>query len=574
MVQASLYILTRTARNRLRLRLQRLREPRYLLGAIAGAAYVYFTIFARMRGRAVATRRRAGGPVAAAACAAVAASGPPLAGFVLMVAAAAAWALPFDSGLLDFTDPEIQFLFPAPVSRRALAMHRLLRSQIGLLFGAVVMGLLAPSGSGGQRLRLAIGMWVLTTIARVYFAIVTLTRLGPASDSPRSRRSGRLSMAIALVPVGVVGVAVARAVAGRPLQSIGDASGRLTEALSTGMPRVVAWPFVAAARPLFAQAWGPFAEALAWAVLVLGVVVGWMLHSDERVQVIATVAERRAGEKGARTASYRPPTVPGLRAPTGRPEVAFAWKAAAQTLRVVDGRTFLRIGILLAALSLAAVSLGGGSSGVAATMSGFWVVVTLFTILMAPQTLRVDLRQDLRHLDLLKTWPVRASAIVRGEILWPGLLLTGIAWASTAMACLLAVATPVAGVAPAWVAIAVAVLTPALIVAQLTIHNAVAVAFPAWVPLGHQRPRGLDAMGQRLIILGGTWLLLAIAALPGGAAGAIVWVTLHGLVGSASLVPAALVCSTALVMEVLVATEMLGPAYERLDLLAVDRGED
>ena len=38
--------------------------------------------------------------------------------------------------------------------------------------------------------------------------------------------------------------------------------------------------------------------------------------------------------------------------------------------------------------------------------------------------------------------------------------------------------------------------------------------FPAWVPLGKERPRGLDAMGQRLIMLGGTWfmLILVVAA--------------------------------------------------------------
>ena len=43
------------------------------------------------------------------------------------------------------------------------------------------------------------------------------------------------------------------------------------------------------------------------------------------------------------------------------------------------------------------------------------------------------------------------------------------------------------------------ILAPALALAQLTIHNAAALFFPAWVPIGNQRSRGLDAMGQRLI---------------------------------------------------------------------------
>ena len=64
-----------------------------------------------------------------------------------MAMTALGWLLPFDSGLLDFSDAEIQFLFPAPVSRRALLIHRLIRSQIGLLFGGMIVGLTMPSAA-------------------------------------------------------------------------------------------------------------------------------------------------------------------------------------------------------------------------------------------------------------------------------------------------------------------------------------------------------------------------------------------------------------------------------------------
>jgi hypothetical protein len=121
---------------------------------------------------------------------------------------------------------------------------------------------------------------------------------------------------------------------------------------------------------------------------------------------------------------------------------------------------------------------------------------------------------------------------------------------------------------------ALAILAPAMVFSQLTIHNAVALVFPAWVPLGNQRPRGLDAMGQRLIMLGGTWLLLTISLLPGAIAGSIVWFALRSFLGAgAALVPAALVCAVIVAMEVLLATEAIGPAYERLDAMAVERAE-
>jgi ABC-2 type transport system permease protein len=76
-IAASLYIVICTARNRLRLRLRRLREPRYLFGAIAAGAYFYFTVFARLRGGRMARARRqnATPPAAGAIAAALQGSG-------------------------------------------------------------------------------------------------------------------------------------------------------------------------------------------------------------------------------------------------------------------------------------------------------------------------------------------------------------------------------------------------------------------------------------------------------------------------------------------------------------------
>src|SRR4051812_18388927 len=113
MLGASLYILACTSRNRLRARLRRLRQPRYLIGAIVGAAYIYFSFFARLRTqRASALRRRGrGGQPADVSFAALAAVGPTLAGLGLLAMTAVGWLVPFDSGLLEFSQAETQFLF-------------------------------------------------------------------------------------------------------------------------------------------------------------------------------------------------------------------------------------------------------------------------------------------------------------------------------------------------------------------------------------------------------------------------------------------------------------------------------
>jgi len=243
-------------------------------------------------------------------------------------------------------------------------------------------------------------------------------------------------------------------------------------------------------------------------------------------------------------------------------------------LRVVDRRSLARLVAMLFALTLVSVSLGRGN-GLAATVGMFATIGTGVAVFFAPQVLRIDMRQDLRHLEVLKTWPVAPAAVFRGELIWPGVVITAIAWLMLAVALAMS-ATVFQAVGWSWRVAAgagVAVLAPALVFAQLTIHNGVALMFPAWVPAGGQRPRGLDAMGQRIIMLGGTWLLTIVMLLPAALAGGIVWFAFRSIIGAAAIVPGAIVCALVVAIEVLLATEALGPAYERLDILAVERAE-
>jgi hypothetical protein len=62
-------------------------------------------------------------------------------------------------------------------------------------------------------------------------------------------------------------------------------------------------------------------------------------------------------------------------------------------------------------------------------------------------------------------------------------------------------------------------------------------------------------------------------ALPGVAAGAIVWLAFRRFIGVGSIVPAAAVAAMILGVEVLLVTEALGPAYERIDVTSVERAE-
>ena len=90
MLGASLYIIVCTVRNRTRMRLRRLREPRYLIGAIVGVAYLYFSFFGRLRGarsnaeRNAARARRDRTAPALSSIPGLVASGPAITGMALL----------------------------------------------------------------------------------------------------------------------------------------------------------------------------------------------------------------------------------------------------------------------------------------------------------------------------------------------------------------------------------------------------------------------------------------------------------------------------------------------------------
>lgn len=576
MFSASLYILACSAKNRVRVRLRRLREPRYLIGAIVGAVYIYFSVFARFRAQRATSRRRSrASPATPAVMAALAASGPVLGGLAMMVLAALAWLLPFESGLLDFSEAEIQLLFPAPVTRRSLLIHRLIRSQIGMLFGAVMFGVFTPSLSGYSRLSIGVGMWLIMCTGKVYFTGVTLARTRWASSDANARRFARLPIVVMTAAFVIVGGAVYAVFAAQPPTGPLEFLNRLGQLESFFPARIVTWPFVTLVRPLFAPSLFRFAWSVTLALLVFAMVTAWVLASDEAFDEAAHAAARAKEQvpvKGKPRYSARASL--WTLATAGRPEVAFAWKAAMQTSRIVDVRTLVRIVAIVFALSVAAASVGQ-RNGIVAAIAMFALSGSAFSMLLAPQAIRMDLRQDLQHLEVIKTWPVRAGDVVRGELLWPGLIITAMAWTLVALATVLSGA-----LFPFWglgtrisVGLAVAALAPGVAFAQLAIQNGMALLFPAWVALGSQRARGFDAMGQRIIMLGATWLVLLAMILPGAIAASVIGFALQFLVGPAALVPAAAVCSAALLVEVLVATELLGPAFERLDLLAVERAE-
>jgi hypothetical protein len=577
---ASLYLIVCSTRNRVRVRLRRLREPRYLIGGIVGSAYLYFAVLNRGRRGPDGPARPGRGLIALMPS--WQAAGSSLAGLAVFAMAAAVWLLPGKSSLLEFSRAEAAFLFPAPLTRRQLLIHKVMRSQIGALIASVVVVVLVAPASPMGRLRFAVSAWAFFVCARVYFAAVALTRarLSPMGSGASSSRSTRpvaawLPIAIGVPAVIIVAGAIVRQFAVQPAVSLPDLTVRLARTVASGLPAVVLWPFTAILRPLAAPGFASYALTLPGSLAVLALTMAWMLAGADAFDLEAAASGGDEATDQARRAAPRARDIGWSLSPTGPTEGVFVWKNAMQMLRASDAG-FLRVAAPVTAaivgLSFAVMS-ANRLQGAAGVVTSFALAVSAIGILFGPQLMRLDLRGDLQHLDVLKTWPVRSGSVIRGEILWPAGVVTASVWIGIALAALFA-GPAFPRLTPVWhwsLAVSGLVAAPAFVATQYVVQNAMAVFFPAWVPTGRQQPRGVDAMGQRLIMMAGVVLSLLVFALPGVFAGGMVWLALHRLLGAATLVPVSVLFSVVVLTEVVLTTEWLAPAYERLDVMSVER---
>jgi hypothetical protein len=571
MIGPSVYILVCSARNKTRQRLRRLREPRYLVGAIAGIGYLLFTLGIRQRAyradRALRRRRAAAG-----AATLFGVPGTPIAAALLACAALASWVLPFRSSLLDFTQAETGFLFPAPLSRRQLVLHRLLRSQAAVFTGALIMALAYPIGSIGGRLRGLVGVWLLLMTSHVFFTGVTLARGGR-----RGRPLRRVFVwPAALLPAAAVGSlawSLFDASERVPLQTIGAVIDIVAASAQHRPAQLLLWPFVLLVRPLLVSTTADFLEAVAGALAVYAMTACWLLWADSSsVEAADAAAERQVSGPLSLRRTYVARPIAWALGPSGTVESLFVWKGILQTLRTVDRRLLARV-VVIVVWMIAVSLLMARTRGLVMIFGVFATWGALFSLFMGPQILRMDLREDLAHLELIKSWPVNGGAVIRGELMWPAIAVTVVTWAfgiaamAFSLSSLSRVPTPYR--ASAWTALML--LVPGVVLAQYTIHNAVALLFPGWVPLGGSRPRGVDAVGQRLVMLAANWLGLVLALAPGLVVTAALAIWLRPFVGPAVLPAGAVITTLSVIGEMWLVSGALAPVYERLDLTSVER---
>jgi ABC-2 type transport system permease protein len=566
-IRTFLYLAACSFKNRVLRRFRRLREPRYLVGLVVGLVYLYFFV--------LRNQMRAGGRPGAgiAAFARFAPDIVAVGAIGLWGLAVVVWLWPFGSKTWTFTGAEVQFFFTAPVARRALLNYKLLRSQFGLLFGVAIAALFsgaaraAPSG----RWSFIVGGWLLFVTIHLHVLGANLTK--GSIRAPGSKVQG-LAWASAAVIVLVSGAVVGTCVVQLPAlvsRPIGDALRGIVAASRTGAAAIALWPFAAVIAPMFAAGPTAFLRALVPALAVVAANYWWVVTSDAQLEQAAAAAERgpTTGRRGLPAPVVR--AAPFALVPFGRLETAILWKNTILFGRYASVAVLVRVLIPIVVLAaIIGLNQRGGS------LAPLVLALACFITLLGPYSVRNDLRMDLPRLPVLKTWPISGRELLIGELLAPSLILSVVVWFLVAVAAVLAPtwrSGPGDTLGRAAVGLAVAVLAPILIAGQLVIQNAAVVLFPAWIVTGGARVRGVEAMGQRMVMLAATLLSLVIGVLPAAAvAGGLGWL-LYLLVGWPAALPAAVVFAGILLGEAILVLTWLGGVLERTEPSQVEVAE-
>lgn len=576
-MRALLYLQIHTLINRMKVRLMRLKKPKYLIGGIAGGLYFYFYFFRFWLGvgrRPSGSFQFSGDHVelveALAACA-------------LLVIVLLAWIIPHGRAALVFSEAEVTFLFPAPISRRTLIHFKLLKSQIAILFTTLLLTFMSGrfGGSGTAWIR-AIGWWIILSTLNLHFLGSSFAR---TMLLDRGVTNWQRRIVAILLLSGSVAFVLIWAKRTFPTLSLSDVPDFATamkyfhEVTTSGPAPYLVFPFHLIVRPFFASNATQFLWFLWPALIIMLLHYVWVVRANVAFEEASIELSRRVSERVAAVRSgnlhARPKKAKGAPFrlnPIGSPAVALLWKNL-----IGAGQMFsVRVWIILACSILPMVfvfsSSGGGSRTQIPTLVAFGCIMVMFwSFLIGPQLLRQDFRQDLPLADVLKAFPLRGWQMVFGELLAPAAILTGIQWLLVIIAAASLTYLPAIGeVTLPWrasIGFGAAIVLPMLNVLSLIIPNASVLLFPGWFQTAKDGPQGIEATGQRLILMLGQVLVFLVALVPAALGFAVVYAGIsyfsHTLV---AITVASMTASLMLAIEAAIAIFVLGRIFERFDL--------
>jgi ABC-2 type transport system permease protein len=562
-IRAFVFVTVRSFRNRIVSRLKRLRNVRYLVSFLAGMAYLWFMSFRHLfSGRSPLQR----GGISASAFSV------DLVAVLLLSMMILAWALPKQSAGLTFSEAEIQFLFPAPLTRRQLLLYKVLRAQPQVFISAALMTFFLFRGAK------FIGLWACFIVLSVYFTFVALARA-------RLKLLGvgflvRLP-AVAAAAVGLW-VLLWRTV---DLAALRGAGARLRPGRIPDLPSLFHGPAadtILFVPRFFGQAVLPSSipQLLAsCGVLLVAALLFFELAARTNIAVeeasIHASAKREA--RRARMSEQRigkhvtfPRIPPPFRIPPrARPEVAIYWKNVTAGLRISSPWLLI---MAVCALYFLGQSFYSTEPAVRVMLASISLALAATFPFLGSTVFTQDMRLDLQRIELLKSYPISGERLVAAEIAGPLTFVAAVELMLLSVAAIILRAAELPAkmrflASPEFVVIALLLATP-VCAAQLLIRNAVPILLPGWAMRAPDEQRGFIVMGQRLLTLAGNLLVLLFVLLPAAC------IVVPGLLmakfwfhDSMPVVALTTVLATALLFfEVWLGIRFLGRQFEKIDV--------
>jgi hypothetical protein len=555
-------------RNRARRQIQRMRQPKYLIATLVGAFY-FWTVFGRrihLSGARMQVPTQSLHLIEAVLVA------------IALATIAGAWLFGSDRAEVAFTEAEVQFLFPAPMTRRKLLMYRLSKAVVRTFWGVLLITLFSVGSLTGHPVLFLLGGWVALSTMMLHLTGAALTRssLVEAGRSGLKRRLGTL-LVLAAVISALIWWALRAPKPATPGQWTLESAAAWLDAVMTTPP--LAWVLFPVRAPIqlaLATSLRSFLTALPAALLVAAIHYLWVISSNvsfEEASVEAAERRARAAESRRTGKDQAPPVgkargVPFRLSASGRPEVALIWKNLIAAMRVSVPRTLLFFFLAGASIAVSMV----GRFGLPMASGTACVVVAAFLTFLGPNAMRIDLRHDLPQIDILRSLPMSGRQVMWAELLGPGLVLAALQWILILAALILTAGEAI----PLWpqlnlprraaAALSLALLAPAISFANLLVQNAGVLLFPSWVAIDPAASRGIEALGQRLLTLAGTMLVLVVAVFPGAILGAAVWALLQRQWGFFALPCASVVFCAVIAAEFHFAVRVLGKLFDRFDV--------
>ncbi len=395
---------------------------------------------------------------------------------------------------IAFSMPEVEFLFPGPFTRHELLVFKLAVSTLGTLGFAVLMPLVLPMIWGPAAL---LGIWLALTFMQ--WSTILLT-LGASWLGTRYR----LVLAVVVLAfLATVGFSLWTSGALDPKLALRE---RLLAVEASWVTRAVLAPFGVFSRVMKSDS---FPELGSWALpaAAMNLLVAVAILSLDRFFLEASleasqrryeIIERLKRSGGLPSVAGRSKPRMGLATfPRLNGAGTIAWR---QSLEMFRGSSRMLVAVPAAVIPLAAVAaVSSRRNGL--PPDALVIALTLVIGFMIPTMMQLGLRNDLDHVDVIKSLPISPQMIVWGSIGASILYITLVQ--AVAVLVILAVLrqwVPSAGGALA-LALAINVLTVA-------IDSALVLLFPS---IRRFMPGDL-LVGVRMVIVNFVKVLFAAAA--------------------------------------------------------------